>query len=428
MTRATPPRRRRAGAARALAAFAARASLALAAAAGAAPAAAPGAAPAAGPAIGHVFIVVLENEEYHDTFGPRSPARYLKTLRRQGAALPNYYATSHFSLGNYLTLISGQAPNPATNMDCEVFEDFVSAGMSADGQAVGRGCVYPASIPTVANQLERAGLTWKAYMEDMGNDPQRESPACGHPSVGARDLTQAAEPGDQYATRHNPFMYFHAIIDAPACAQHVVNLRAFAADLRTLEATPNYVFITPNLCNDGHDGGGAAHCVDGGPGGLVSADRFLRRLVPEILASPAYRRDGLLIITFDESEIASEVDSTTGQLLLGKGDAQACCDEPPGPNIPRYRAGLTVAPGVMNGPGLIGPGGGRVGAVLLSPFIRSGTVSTVPYNHYALLRSIEDLFGLAHLGYAAQPGLRAFGPDVYTQPDGPGAVSTRRPE
>jgi len=64
----------------------------------------------------------------------------------------------------------------------------------------------------------------------------------------------------------------------------------------------------------------------------------------------------------------------------------------------------------------------------LDSFIRPGTVSTVPYNHYALLRSIEDLFGLVHLGYAAQPGLRAFGPDVYTQPDGPGAVSTRRPE
>jgi hypothetical protein len=399
------PRTRPAGAALALVLFALARS---------GPGAAAAAAPATSPPIRHVFIVMLENEEYRDTFASQSPARYLKSLRRRGATLPNYYATSHFSLGNYLTLISGQAPNPATNMDCELFEEFVGAGTSADGQAVGRGCLYPSSIQTVANQLEHAGLSWKAYMEDMGNNPQRESPACGHPPVGARDLTQEAERGDQYATRHNPFMYFHAIIDAPGCAQRVVNLRALAGDLRSIKTTPNYVFITPNLCNDGHDGGGKARCVDGEPGGLVSADRFLERLVPEILASPAYRRDGLLIITFDESEIVAELDSVTGQVLHSHGDARACCDEPSGPNIPAYRAGVEPAPGAMNGPGQIGPGGGLVGAVLLSPFIRPGTVSTVPYNHYALLRSVEDIFHLQHLGFAAQPGLRSFGPDVFT--------------
>jgi phosphatidylinositol-3-phosphatase len=63
-----------------------------------------------------------------------------------------------------------------------------------------------------------------------------------------------------------------------------------------------------------------------------------------------------------------------------------------------------------------GPGGGRVGAVLLSPFIKPGTVSTVDYNHYSSLRSIEDLFGLTHLGDAAMPRVKSFGPDVYTNP------------
>jgi phosphatidylinositol-3-phosphatase len=410
MTRATRPRRnqglltavgslrqrlRQAGAVFALAVFAAAASAKI-------------------PAIGHVFIVLLENEEYHDTFGRHSPAQYLKSLRHRGAALPNYYATSHYSLGNYLALISGQAPNPATNLDCERYEDFVSSGIAADGQAIGRGCVYPAGIQTVANQLERARLSWKGYMEDMGNKPERESATCGHPAVGTPDLTQEALLGDQYTARHNPFVYFHAIIDFPTCVQHVVNLDALAADLRSVDATPNYVFITPNLCNDGHDGGGAAHCVDGEPGGLVSADRFLRRLVPQILASPAYRRDGLLIITFDESEIESDVDAATGQILRSRGDAAACCNEAPGPNIPAFSAEAKAAPGVMNGPGHIGPGGGRVGAVLLSPFIRPGTISRVPYNHYALLRSVEDIFKLEHLGYAARPGLRSFGSDVYT--------------
>ncbi|HMI49719.1 MAG TPA: alkaline phosphatase family protein, partial [Gemmatimonadaceae bacterium] len=101
--------------------------------------------------------------------------------------------------------------------------------------------------------------------------------------------------------------------------------------------------------------------------------------------SPAYKADGLLIINFDEA------------LSI---DASACCNEPSGPN--------TTVPGVN------GPGGGRTGAVLLSRFIKPGTVSNVPYNHYSLLRSVEDLFGLSHLLYAGQAGLASFGKDVFT--------------
>ncbi|WP_431068134.1 alkaline phosphatase family protein [Ralstonia holmesii] len=85
---------------------------------------------------------------------------------------------------------------------------------------------------------------------------------------------------------------------------------------------------------------------------------------------------------------------------LTTSDTSACCGEPTGPN--------SVAPG------LTGPGGGRVGAVVLSPFIKPGTVSNTPYNHYALLKSIEDVFGLSHLGYAGMNGLQGFGSDVYT--------------
>jgi phosphatidylinositol-3-phosphatase len=68
--------------------------------------------------------------------------------------------------------------------------------------------------------------------------------------------------------------------------------------------------------------------------------------------------------------------------------------------------------------GYTAPGGGRVGAILLSKFIKPGTVSDQPYNHYSQLRSFEDLFGLGHLGDAQQPRLHSFGPDVYTQPAG----------
>jgi len=360
---------------------------------------------------------MLENEGYGTTFGSRSPAHFLKQLRRQGAVVRNYYGIGHFSLDNYIALISGQAPNPATGQDCTQFTEFVATGVTADGQAIGDGCVYPARVATIADQLQAKGLSWKAYMQDMGNDPARESASCAHPPLGAPDNTQGGEVGDQYATRHDPFVYFHSIIDAPACAQQVVNLRALGADLQSIATTPNYAFITPNLCDDGHDGGADGPCVDGAPGGLVSADLFLRTLVPQIVASPAFRHDGLLIITFDESDITYDYDAATQITTIRTADAAACCNEQPGPNIPAFRADAGIARSAINGPGLVGPGGGRIGAVMLSPFIKPGTVSLLPYNHYALLRSVEDMFDLPHLGFAGQPGLRTFGADIFTRAD-----------
>jgi phosphatidylinositol-3-phosphatase len=245
----------------------------------------------------------------------------------------------------------------------------------------------------------------------MGNLPARESATCGHPPIGAPDNTQRAVMGDQYASRHNPFVYFHTIIDTPACNTNVVALPALAADLKSAETTPNYVFITPNLCHDGHDGGEGRKCVDGQPGGLVSADAFLAETVPQILASPAFRQDGLLIVTFDEADIDLKYDLATKTVKLEGGDSSACCGEQPGPNI---KPGDKVFGGLPDqGPGVNGPGGGRIGAVLVSPFIAPGTVSDVPYNHYSLLRSIEDMFGLDHLGYAGQAGLKPFGADIF---------------
>jgi hypothetical protein len=348
----------------------------------------------------HVFIIVLENEGYQITFGHKSPAAFLKSLARQGALLRNYYGIGHNSLDNYLAMISGQAPNPVTQRDCHSFVDFVSTGTDMDGQALGTGCVYPSNISTIANQLESKGLAWKGYMEDMGNDPSRESATCGHPKMGDEDGTQKAKLGDQYASRHDPFVYFHSIIDLPTCAAHVVNLSELATDLKEVQTTPNYAFITPNLCHDGHDD----KCADGEPGGLIEADKFLENIVPQILASPAFKQDGLLIVTFDEADTGPK-----------HRNATACCQEPHGPNI---KPGAKVYDDADKGPGIFGPGGGQIGAVLVSRFIKPGTVSNIPYNHYSLLRSIEDFFDLGHLGYAGQNGLKTFGSDVFTRPNG----------
>jgi hypothetical protein len=363
----------------------------------------------------HVFIIILENEGFDETFGAGSPATYLKTLAKRGALLENYYGIGHFSLDNYIALISGQGPNLATQADCQTFTPFVQTGTAADGQAVGTGCVYPASVQTIAGQLAAKGLTWKAYMQDMGNILPREAATCGHPAIGAKDNTQKAVVGDEYATRHDPFVYFAGIIDSPACSQNVVNFSTLKADLATVATTPNYVFITPNLCNDGHDGGeDGRKCVDGAPGGLVSADKFLSETVPMILASPAYKQDGLLIVTFDEADIDVKIDKTAHKITLGIADAAACCGEPGGPNI---APGATIFGSLKDtGPGIAGPGGGRIGAVLVSRYIAPGTVTAAGYNHYALLRSVEDFFGLDHLGYAGQAQVRPFGADVFTRP------------
>lgn len=333
------------------------------------------------PPIKHVFIIILENKGFATTFDDASLAPYFAdTLTRRGAFLREYYGIGHSSLDNYIAMISGLSPTPETQADCGLFIDFVQRGTAPDGQPIGSGCVYPAHVQTIADQLEARGLKWAGYMEDMGLDPKRERASCAHPAIGDPDPTEGATPGDQYATKHNPFAYFHSIIDAPSCDSNVVALPRLESDLRSAAATPAYVFISPNLCHDGHD----TPCVNGEPGGLVSADRFLRHWVPLITGSPAYREGGLLIITFDESR---------------GSDTESCCNERPGPNVQQA--------------GVDGPGGGRTGAVLLSPFIAPGTVSNVPYNHYSMLRSVEDIFSLPHLGYAGEPGLASFGADVY---------------
>jgi phosphatidylinositol-3-phosphatase len=91
-------------------------------------------------------------------------------------------------------MISGQAATAETRNDCQTYQDFNLTGITADGQAVGSGCVYPASIKTLPDQLDAAGKTWRGYMGDMGNDPSRESAACGHPTLNAIDHTNPPKP------------------------------------------------------------------------------------------------------------------------------------------------------------------------------------------------------------------------------------------
>jgi len=330
-----------------------------------------------------LLVIVLENQSFRGTFGPQSAAPYLaRELAAQGALLREYYAVSHASLGNYVAMVSGQAPNLDTQSGCKRFVEF-GGTRGPDGQWIGQGCVYPREVKTIADQLRKAHLSWKNYAEDsaLGTPP-----TCRHPEIGAEDTARGGHHHDQYATRHVPWVYFHSIIDTPECGKRVVDLAELPIDLATLKATPNFVFIVPDNCSNGHDD----HCADNtSPGGYAGIDAFLKAWVPRITASAAFRKDGLLIITFDEADLD---DPAEGSI--------ACCNEQPGPNT--------------STPGYNGPGGGRTGAVLISRYIKPGTVSDLPYNHYSLLRSLEDIFRLPHLGYAGQQGLVPFGADVYT--------------
>jgi phosphatidylinositol-3-phosphatase len=350
------------------------------------------------PKITHVWNILLENEGYAATFGSPAADPYLATtLRAKGALLTRYYGTGHHSNDNYISLVSGQPPNPANQTDCKSFSNF-TGGAVHNGIETGVGCVYPTAIATIGNQLTSAGRSWKAYEQDMGNDPAREAAACGHPAVGAFDGTQKAEPGDGYATRHDPFVYFHAVINAKRyCNKHVVALgtasgampqsalpgeTGLATNLKKSSTMPAYSFITPNLCADGHDY--PCKNTTGHGSALKDIDAFLKTWVPMIMKSQAYKSGGLIEITFDEAS---------------SGDTSACCGETGGPAAPN--------------PGIKGPGGGKVGAVLISPFIKPGTTTSRAYNHYSTLATDERIFGLARLG-DARTVTTTFGKDVFT--------------
>ena len=440
-------------------------------------AAAPAHAAPAGPAalthgrIRHVMVIELENESESATFGPSSPAVYLNgALLKQGELIENYFATSHVSLANYLSEVSGQEPTISTNEDCIKLETILyppTLGVFTDikpgtddpdnarypGQVDGDGCVYPApgaathGARTIGDQLDAAfgsarphKILWREYAEDMGTDIARDHGApdplggadCAHPAIGGDDLTNRAAANDQYADRHNPFIYFHSVIDDPArCNAHVVPLGTVSVgaggdvftghlhdDLARAADTPAFMFVTPNLCNDGHDAKCFGANLEGGKtGGLAGADTWLKHYMPLIFASPAYQDGSLLVvITFDEAS---------------NSDTRACpsadpstCGSPTGPNVsnPGFSAALALMrQQTTPTANYVYPGGGQIGAVVFNKlYIAPGTVdATGVYNHYSALRTYEDLLGIAtsgddghgHLGYAARA--TPFGPDVF---------------
>jgi hypothetical protein len=358
------------------------------------------------PAVKHVFVIMLGENGFEETFGKSSQAPYLsKTLPEQGELLPNYYAVTKGELANQVALLSGQGPTLETAANCPVYQDISPATTATTGQVEGAGCVYPADIPTLMSRLEDRKLTWKAYVEDIGAGAPAGQPAtCRHPALGTSDPGPTLEPGDFYETWRNPFVYFHSVTDKPACALNDVGLDRFATDLKSQKTTPALSYIVPSVCNDG----GPEPCKEGTSPGPATAEGFLKTVVPEIQASPAYKKEGgLIAITSTQAPQGGE-----------KPDRSACCAVPEYPNLP------PEPPAPSKGPVKESGGGGKVGLLLLSEFVKPGTVSETYFNHYSLLLSIVELFSLERLGYTTDPAAIGFDLSIYN--NAPATVSSVR--
>jgi hypothetical protein len=324
----------------------------------------------------HVFVITLSSPGYGNAFDAQSEMPYLaNTLRPQGELLSNYSLLTDQGLPNYIGMIGGQSPNALTSGNCTTYTDYPgNAQPDRNGNVSGDGCIYPTQAINVADQLTSARFSWGAYMEDMGmpepvpqgqtapaNPPQN----CVRPDVGAADPTQdvrKADPssgyaGSGYAVRHNPFAFFHSLLDLGSCTQKDVPLDRLNGALGA--GTPNFTFISPNLCNTGEPTECDADIKDPGP---AQADKFLSDWVPKIQASPAYQQDGVLIITFGEAQ-----------------------------------------PSVNGAP---------VGTLLLSRFLTPGATNAGAFNPYSIFRTVEDLFGLQHLAAATRTGTTSFAPDL----------------
>jgi phospholipase C len=245
----------------------------------------------------------MENEEASAVIGNRH-APFINSLASRYALATRYYAIAHPSLPNYLALTGGS-----------------TFGVSSDCTSCSVGG------RSVADQLQDAHVSWKAYMESM-----------------SRSCDTSAGNGS-YAKKHDPFVYYRRLVADRRRCSHVVPYPQLGADL-VRGSLPTFAWITPNLCDDGHD------CS------LATADRYLARVVPALVRELGPH--GLLLLVWDE----------------GTSDAGCCGGQ---------------------------AAGGRVAAIVAGPDVRPGARSAIPYDHYSALRTIEDALRVPHLGRAGSP-------------------------
>jgi len=316
----------------------------------------------------HVFMIMLENHSQHSVIDQRDDsgalvAPYITRLAHTYATATRYYGVTHPSEPNYIASITGS-----------------NWGIQDDN-------VHVLDVPNLVDQLESHGLTWDAYMEAI--DPA--------------DKLAATAPGSTalYAIKHNPFVLMQDVRSNPARMAHVKSYEDLAGDLAA-GRVGNFVWITPDQCNDMH--GGVYSPVAGRPetpcpygdatqpdAADVSlqhkADAFVQRTVQAIMASPAWTQNSAIFVTADENDF----DATNPEV----GDwenADGCCDSPYVPaGDPR------ISP---DWPGGV-YGGGLVPAILVTTHHRHAFTDDTEYNHYSFLATVEKFWHLGYLGNAA---------------------------
>jgi phosphatidylinositol-3-phosphatase len=295
--------------------------------------------------IKHVFVLNLISPGYEAAFGAADPP--------QMPYLSTELRPQGELLSGYQLLHTASLPNDLAAV----------AGLKPDAKTKAgcpnfAECVLPLESPTIADLLTIGRFKWRAYMEGM-TDPATGAPGnCVYPA--ADEPYPPAEGG--YTAARNPFVFFHSLLDLGDCSENDVPLTDLDKDLRKVDSTANLVYVTPGLCN----AGAIAECPAGQNGGPAAADAFLAAWVPKILKSPAFKADGLLIVAFDQVEPAPAADGT------------------------------------------VPPASTKVGALLVSRFLSPGATDPKPYDPYALLRSLEDLFGVEHLGAAGAAKVKPF--------------------
>jgi hypothetical protein len=284
------------------------------------------------PRFGHVFVIIGENTDYQHVTPTNMP--YLMTaIRPSSAWFTNYYAATHWSQANYVALTSGQ---------------FTTCEQKDEGYACRD------DVDNVFHQLDGARMTWKTWLESG-------TAKCDTGSGGSCTSNDPCPLTGFYTTGNPPIDYTD--ISYAECLANDVPAGTPTDGMATFDSglssgnVPDYNFVVPNGCDDGE-----ANCKPVN-NGATQFDNFLAREVPLIESSPAFGKDGVIVITFDE-------DSRMGGIAAKNG---------------------------------LGSGGHTVCA-LISPLVRPGDYSTTTYS-YSVLRTIQDGFGLGpYLGAAAQVG------------------------
>lgn len=314
----------------------------------------------------HIFVILEENRSLDEIVGGPDTPEITRLAKTYGLA-DNFFAIRHPSEPNYIVLVGGDTFGIRDDDAFYCGPGKVDPGCNSSAKP---GYVdHTVTGDNLTLQLRKAGLTWKGYFESL---PEPGSLAYHAPSP---QVPVSGQPDALYAVKHNGFMTFKNVQDDPDRARKIVGFDVLEHDIAA-GTLPNFSHIVPNQCNDmhglkGHDV--PEDCVSKSKGLLVRADKTVGKLVTDIMHSAQWRAPGnsAIVITFDEGDKAEEK----------AGAALGCCGTDPAD--PDH------------------PGGGHIPTIVITNHGPRALHDATPYNHYSLLRTIEDAFGIRqHLRHA----------------------------